>query len=103
MAVGDVGQDLESIEREAERVLDEARARAREIIEQASKERDRILASELAVDEISAECRKIVEQAEGEAKGIVEKATTEAELIRARAEAKVPDVVQRIVRTIRGE
>lgn len=103
MAVGDVGQDLESIEREAERVLDEARVRAREILEQAGKECDKILASELAVDEISAECRKIVEQAEGEAKGIGEKAANEAELIRARAEARVPDVVQRIARTIRGD
>ena len=103
MAVEDVGQNLEAIERQAEKVLEEARARHREIVDQARKERDRILASELAVDEIRGECRKVVDLAEQEAEQIVEKAAREAEKIRTKAEGKVEQIVQRMVRAIRGE
>ncbi len=55
------------------------------------------------MDEINAECQRITEESEKEAKTVVANAAKDAEVIQAKAQAKVGNVVQRIVKTIRGE
>lgn len=102
MSSEEVAHSVETIEAEAERVLEVARTRATEIFLKAKEEADKILSSELPMAEVKMECEKTIEKAKEEADRKLEESRTKASEIRANAERKVEQILQRIVRIITG-
>lgn len=103
MSLEDVPSSVEAIEAEAEKVLEEARTRATEILLRAKGEVDKILSSELPMAEVKAECDKTIYRAREEAQRMVEASARKASEIRTNAERKVEEISQRMVRIIAGE
>jgi len=102
MSSEEVTPSVETIEAEAEKALDVARARATEILLKAREEADNILSSQLPMAEVEREREKIVHMAKEEADREVENSRTKASEIRANAERKVEKISQRIVKIIIG-
>lgn len=94
--------DIESIEAEAEKILESARTRANEIILKGKEEASRILSSDLPLDKVKAECQEIVRGAKAEAKRIHENSVKQASQIRADADSKIADMAERLASIVAG-
>jgi cell division septum initiation protein DivIVA len=70
---------IEEIDREAERLIGEAKIKAKQILEDAQRASDEILSGELAVDDIRGEQDKIIRAAQEEASKQVEEASKQVE------------------------
>jgi vacuolar-type H+-ATPase subunit H len=93
---------IATIEKEAEKVLKEARASARQILVAAEEEANRILSSELALGEIQIERDKVIHAAEEEASKQLEESKKRASELRASAKKKADVAVRLIKSYIRG-
>lgn len=102
MSAEEMTSSVETIEVEAERILEEARNRANEILLKANKAANKILSSELPMDEVKAECQKIIHKAREEADKKVEDSRQKASEIRATVGNKVDKITERIVSNITG-
>ena len=102
MSAEEMTSSVETIEAEAERILEEARNTANEILLKANEEANKILSSELPVDEVKAECQEIVGKAREEADKKVEDSRQKATEIKAAIGNKVDKVTERIVNNITG-
>ncbi|GAJ18335.1 unnamed protein product, partial [marine sediment metagenome] len=78
------------------------RNRANEILLKANEAANKILSSELPMDEVKAECQKIIHKAREEADKKVEDSRQKASEIRATAGNKVDKITERIVSNITG-
>lgn len=97
-----VTSGIETIEVEAEKLLESARSKANEILLKANEESQQILSSELSVDEVKAECQEIVRKAREEADSKVEDSRQKAQEIKLEANKKVEGIVQRMLNIITG-
>ncbi len=102
MSAEEITASVENIEVEAERVLEEARARASEIIMKAKDEAGKIMAAELSLDEVAGEREQIVKQAEQQAAREVEAAEKQAAAMKDRAGKKTGEIAKRIVSVVSG-
>jgi len=102
MSAEEMTSSVETIEVEAERILEEARNRASEILLKANEEANKILSSELPMDEVKAECQKIIHKAREEADKKVEDSREKASEIKAEVGNKMDKITERIVINITG-
>lgn len=102
MAMNDISGSVQATEAEAERLLEEAKARANEILVRSREEAKKIVSSELPMDEVEEECRRIVREATAEAEEKTAASVRKASEVRAHAESKAPEIVDRIVTIITG-
>jgi len=102
MSAEKITSSVETIEIEAEKILEEARSRANEILLKASEETNQILSSELPMDEIKTDCEQIIRKAREEANQNVEDSKKKASEIRAAVGKKVEKITERIVSIIIG-
>jgi len=98
----DVTSGVKAIEAEAEKVLEDARARADEILVNAKQEAGNILSAELPMDEVKAECEKIISAAEKQAGKEAERSKKKASEIDANAGEKIESFVKLIASIVIG-
>jgi len=102
MSAEKIGSSVETIEIKAEKMLEEARSRANEIILNAKGEASRILSAEMPMDEVKGEREHILTQARQKADHEVEASKNKAAKIRANATKKIGKITQRIVNIVTG-
>jgi len=102
MSAEEMTSSVESIEVEAEKILEEARSKASEILLKANEESNKILSSELLMDEVRTECEQIILKAREEADKKVAESKKDASKIRTDIGKKVEEVTARIVSNIVG-
>jgi len=102
MSAEEMTSSVGTIEVEAERILEEARNRANEILVKANEEVSKILFSELPMAEVKAECQKIIHKAREEADKKVEDSRQKASEIKAEVGNKMDKITERIVNNITG-
>jgi len=102
MSAEEMTSSVESIEVEAEKILEEARSKASEILLKANEESNKILSSELLMDEVKTECEQIILKAREEADKKVAESQKDASEIRTDIGRKVEEVTTRIVSNIVG-
>ena len=98
-----VTSSIESIEGEAEKLLESARNQANEILLKANEESQKILSAEFSMDDVKAECKDIIEKAKEDAASSVKDSKSRAQDIKAAADKKVEEIVQRMLNTVTGE
>ena len=102
MSDEEITGSVETIETQAEEVLEEARSKASAIILKAKDDAAKILASGISLDEVEKERERIVKQAEEKAERELAEAKNKASEIRNGAGKQVGKVVDRIVSTVTG-
>ena len=102
MSAEQITSSIESIENEAEKTLDKARSRANDIILKAKEEADKVLSSEVPLDDVKGECEQILVKARKKADKKVEEAKKKASEIRTGTTKKVGKITERIVDIITG-
>ncbi len=100
--MGEVTSDIETIEVEAEKILESARSRANEILLKAKEEANKISSSELPIDEVKAECESITRRAREEANQKIKASLVQSSEVRTRADEKVDEIVELLVNIITG-
>ncbi len=107
MASNELVSSIQSLESQSEAIIAGARAQAAEILREANQEAARILAEQPSLDRVKGECTAIVEKARLQARKAVDESTTEAGLVRSRAQREggkaFQMMVQRIEGIVRGE
>ncbi len=102
MPAEEMTSSVETIEVEAEKILEEARSKANGILLKANEEANKILSSELPMDEVDAECQRIIHKAREEADKKIEDSRKKAAEIRTEIGNKVDKITKRIVSNITG-
>lgn len=97
-----VANSVEAIELEAEKILEEARTGANEILLKAKTEVKKILSSQLPTDKVRIECDEIISNAREEAEGKVRDSEKKACETSTNADKKVAGIAERIVHIIMG-
>jgi len=93
---------IDKIEKKAQKVLENARAKAAEIILKAKAEISAMQSEALPVDEVKRDCAKIVNDAELEAEKAVEEAAGKAADIKDAVKKKIDSIVDKVANTITG-
>ena len=99
----DITGGVQAMETEAARVLDEARARASDIVQKARDESRKMANAELPLDNVKAECASIVEEASRKAEHDVKEAEQQAADIKSSAGKKADQYAKTIVSIVIGE
>lgn len=99
----EVTSSVESIEIEAEKILDEARTRAYEILLKAKEEAKVILSSQVSLDEVKAECDRIISKARVEAEENVVGSEKKASQSSIDADKKIEEIVGLLVSIVIGQ
>lgn len=102
MSAEEIAGSVETIETQAEKVLEEARAKASSILIKAKNEAEKILTSGMSLDEVKKERERMVKEAEAKADKEITEAKNKAEGIRNGAGKQVGQIVDRIVNTVTG-
>ncbi len=98
----EITSSVEAIEVESEKILEEARNRAREIILEAREESRNILSSQLPLHDVKPECVRIVNEARAEADKRIEDSEKRVAEIRINANKKAKEIMELIVSIIAG-
>jgi len=102
MSVEEIAGSVESIEAQAEKVLEDARSKASAIILKSKDDAEKVLDANLSLDEVKKERERIIKQAEQKAEQEVGEAKKKASEIRNGVETQVGKVVDRIVSAVTG-
>ena len=102
MCAEEITSSVETIEIKAEKMLEEARSRANEIILKAKEEASRILSAEMPMDEGKKEREHILNEARQKANQEVEASKKKASEIRTNATKKIGKITERIVNIVTG-
>jgi len=102
MSTDEVSRSVETIEFEAEKILEAARNRATEILLKAKEEAGRILSSQLPMDEVKTECERIIHRAREEAGEKIQDSVEKASAIRTDVDKKIEGIVERLASIIIG-
>ena len=94
---------VEAMEIAAEKMLEEARITANGILIEAKEEANKILSSELPLDEVKTEYDKIVSKARAEADDKIKDAEKTAAEIRINADRKVKEITELVVNIVTGK
>jgi vacuolar-type H+-ATPase subunit H len=98
----DVTSGVKAIEVEAEQILEDARAKADDILFKAKKEAKEILASEQPVGEVQTECEEIIRKAREQADKEIEHSEKRASEISTNASKKIEGFVKLITSIVTG-
>ena len=98
----EVTSNVETIEVEAEKLLESARSRANEILLKAKEEAKKISSSAMPMDEVKKEGEGIINKAREEANKKIEDSLLESSELKTRADEKVDKIVKRIVSIVTG-
>jgi len=99
----DITGGVQAMETEAARVLDEARAKAGDIVQKAREESRKMADAELPLDDVKAECAGIVEEASRKAEHEVKEAEKRAADIKSSAGKKADQYAKMMVSIVIGE
>ena len=102
MSVEEIAGSVESIEAQAEQVLEDARSKASAIILKSKDDAEKILDANMSLDEVKKERERIIKQAEQKAEQELGEARKKASEIRNGVETQVGKVVDRIVSAVTG-
>lgn len=94
--------NVETIEAEAEKIIQMARSRASEILMKANEEANNILNSRTALEPVKVECENILQKAKKESEARVEEARIKATVIKGEMSKKGQGLVSRMVNEITG-
>jgi len=97
-----ITNNVESIEGEAEKILESAKNRANEILLEAREKAKKISSSQLNTDEVKAQSISIVHSAKEEAEKKVEASRLESSKVEAHASDKVDEMVEYILNIVTG-
>jgi len=100
--VEDIAGGVKAIEVEAEQILEDARAKADEIIFKAKQEAKEILASEPPVGEVQTECEKIIRKAREQADEGIGNSEKKASEISTKASKKIEGFVKLVTSIVTG-
>ncbi len=92
---------IENIEREAENVIEQARVTTRRILDEAKTGANKILTSDLPLDDIMNEQNKIIETAHEESRKELDSSKRKRSQIKTRAETRIDETVKYIVTYIK--
>ncbi len=98
-----IAHSVEDMESRAEKILNDARAKADSILFKADKEVDEILNSDLVTDEVDVKCQDIINKARVEADKKKEDAAKQISRMKVNADKNIKAVVERIVSIVAGE
>jgi vacuolar-type H+-ATPase subunit H len=98
----EITSSVEALEGEAEKILEEARTRASEILLEAREEAKKIVSSQLSLDETKTECDKIVNKARAEADEKIKDSEGKAVEIGINADKKVKEITELVVNIVTG-
>ena len=102
ISMKDIGSSVEATEIEAEKILEEAKAKASEILLKAKEETKTFLSSQLAMDEVKAEYEKIIAKAKVEAEKRIEDSKKKASEVSSKADKKIAEIAEHIVNIVTG-
>jgi vacuolar-type H+-ATPase subunit H len=102
MCAEKITSSVETIEIKAEKMLEEARSQANEIILKAKEEASRILSAEMPMDEVKREREHILSEARQKTNQEVEASRKKASKIRTNATKKIGKITERIVNIVTG-
>jgi vacuolar-type H+-ATPase subunit H len=102
MCAEKITSSVETIEIKAEKMLEEARSQANEIILKAKEEASRILSAEMPMDEVKREREHILSEARQKTNQEVEASRKKASKTRTNATKKVGKITERIVNIVTG-
>lgn len=97
-----IASNVETIEAEAEEILETAKSKAKEILLEAKKEARKVSSAHLSMDDINTEAIKIKSNAKEEATKKVESSHIEASKLEAKADEKVSKMVENILKVVMG-
>lgn len=98
-----IADSVEAIEAEAEKMLQEARTRANEIVLTVREEARTILSAPLPMDEVRTECDRIVSKARAQADETSKDAEEKAAEIAVSADKRLEEMAKRLVSIVRGQ
>jgi cell division septum initiation protein DivIVA len=99
----DITGSVQAMEAEAAQVIEEAKAKAGDILQKARDEARKMSSEQLPLDDVKAECAKIVKDAELKASTEMKEAEKRAADIAASAAGKTDKYVKSMVNTVLGE
>jgi F0F1-type ATP synthase membrane subunit b/b' len=99
----DISRGVQAMEEEAARILDDARAKANDIVQKAREESRSIAGSELSLDDVKAQAAKIVDEAKKKAADDAKGADKRSAEIKANAGKKVDEYAKLMVGIVTGE
>jgi F0F1-type ATP synthase membrane subunit b/b' len=98
----EITNSVEALEVKAEKILEEAKTRASEILLEVRAEAQRILSSPLPLDAVKTECDRIVSKARAEADEKIKDSEKKAAEIGINADKKVKEITELVVNIVRG-
>lgn len=99
----DITGGVQAMEAEAARVLDDAKAKASDILQKARDESRKMADAELPLDDVKAECASVVKEASQKAERDVKEAELQAADIKSSAGKKADQYAKMIVSVVIGE
>ena len=102
MSAEEMRSSVETIEIEAEKILEEARSKANGILAKANDEISKIISSKLPMDEIKTECDRIIHKAREEADKNIKESQKKASEISTLTSKKTDKIIAHIVGIITG-
>ena len=97
-----IASGVKSLETEAEKIIEEAKSMAQDILLRSRKEAEEVLSAEFPLDEVRAECDSIVAGAREEAENRVELSREKTSEISANTDRQIERIVERIVDIVIG-
>jgi F0F1-type ATP synthase membrane subunit b/b' len=98
----EITPNVEALEAEAEKILEEAKTRASGILLEAREEAKKMLSSPLPLDAVQTECDRIVIEARAEADGKIKDSEKKAAEIGINADKKVKEITELVVNIVTG-
>lgn len=98
----EITNSVEAIEAEAQKILEEARNRAREILLEGKQEAKRIFSSQLPLDDVKSKCVRILNEAKAEADRKIEDSEKRAAEIRISADKKAEEITELMASIVTG-
>jgi vacuolar-type H+-ATPase subunit H len=98
----EITSNVEALEVEAEKILEEARTRTNQILIEAREEAKKMLSSQLPLEAVKTECDKIVSKARAEADEKIKDSEKKAAEIGINADKKVKRLTELVVNIITG-
>lgn len=99
----DITGSVQAMEAEAARVMEEARARAADILQKSREEARKMGSEQLPLDDVKAECARIVKDATQKAAADTKQAAQHAAEIKEKAAGKTDEYAKSMVGIVLGE
>ena len=99
----DITGSVQAVEEEAARVIEEAKAKAGDILQKSRDEARKMTSEQLPLDDVKAECEKIVKDAQQKAEAAIKQAEKHAADIKSGTVSKTDEYARLMVNAVLGE